>query len=71
MPASVIKRPPTISDRLRCLVRREIDAGSTLRSIAARAGLSPSRVCEFLQGKGCTLETAESLARAIGRPLRI
>ena len=59
-----------VADQLRALIKAELDRGVSLREVARRADVSPSRLSAFMKGTGLNIETAEALAKAIGKPLR-
>ncbi len=60
-----------VADQLRALIQAELNKGTSLREIARRADVAAPVVSRLMQGKTVTMETAESLAKALGKKLRI
>ena len=61
----------TVADQLRALIEAELKTGTSLREIARRADVAPSVLVNLSKGKTVTIETAESLAKALGKPIRL
>ena len=61
----------TVADQLRALIEAELKKGTSLREIARRADLSPSLIVKLSQGSSIKIESAEALAKALGKPIRL
>ncbi len=64
--------PKSLADKLREAIRAEMAKGTSLREIARRADVTHTAIRRFADGNGgITLESAESLAKALGVKMEI
>lgn len=68
LPSKPMSTPQPIADKLRDLIAK---SGRSLRDVSKEADVTYSALHRFMGGGGISLETADALAKAMGKKLSL